>query len=147
MRICSRCNKELRKTDLVCPRCDVSTVRDIYGKRVTNFATTKNYHGKNVNLNTKNNPKAAIIASIICGILEYNYYIEDMRAQIDGLQVQIDELKKINNQMDENYRDALAVNVEMEEVEEDTNETADTTDTTDTASTATETTETANVVE
>lgn len=90
---------------------------------------------------------AIIIASIICGILEYNYYIEDMRDQINGLQVQIDELKKINNQMDENYRDALAVNVEMEEVEEDTNETADTTDTTDTASTATETTETANVVE
>ncbi len=69
MRICSRCNKELKKTDLVCPRCGVSTVRDIYGKRVTNFATTKNYHGKNVNLNTKNNPKAAIVASIICFVI------------------------------------------------------------------------------
>ena len=69
MKICSRCNKELKKTDLVCPRCGASTVRDIYGKRVINFATTKNYHGKNVNLNTKSNPKAAIVASIICFVI------------------------------------------------------------------------------
>ena len=71
MKICSRCNKELRKTDLVCPRCGASTVRDIYGRRVTNFNTQRNYHSKSINtkINTKNNPKAAIVATIICFII------------------------------------------------------------------------------
>lgn len=60
-----------------------------------------------------------IVASIICGILEYNYYME---ARIGNLQRQIDELKEINTQMESNYNDALNSNIEFEETTEDTAE-------------------------
>lgn len=60
-----------------------------------------------------------IVASIICGILEYNYYME---ARISNLQRQIDELKEINTQMESNYNDALNSNIEFEETTEDTTE-------------------------
>lgn len=58
-----------------------------------------------------------IVASIICGIFEYNYYME---ARIGNLQKQIDELKEINTQMESNYNDALNSNIEFEETTEDT---------------------------
>ncbi len=67
---------------------------------------------------------AIIVASLICGILEYNYYMEN---RINNLQSQIDELKKINSQMDENYRDAISINAEPEEGDETGAETAETT--------------------
>ena len=60
---------------------------------------------------------AIIVASLICGILEYNYYME---ARLKSLQKQIDDLKEINLQMESNYNDALNSNVEFEETAEDT---------------------------
>ena len=58
-----------------------------------------------------------IVASIICGIFEYNYYME---ARLKSLQKQIDDLKEINLQMESNYNDALNSNIEFEETTEDT---------------------------
>ncbi len=60
---------------------------------------------------------AIIVASLICGILEYNYYME---ARLKSLQKQIDDLKEINLQMESNYNDALNSNIEFEETAEDT---------------------------
>lgn len=60
---------------------------------------------------------AIIVASLICGILEYNYYME---ARLKSLQKQIDDLKEINLQMESNYNDALNSNIEFEETTEDT---------------------------
>lgn len=34
MKICSRCNNEVKKTDLFCPKCGCSLVKDEYGKRL-----------------------------------------------------------------------------------------------------------------
>ena len=88
---------------------------------------------------------AIIVASLICGILEYNYYMEN---RINNLQSQINELKKINSQMDENYRDAISINAEPEEGDEIAETTTETTAETS-AETAVETTNetTANTVE
>ena len=92
---------------------------------------------------------AIIVASLICGILEYNYYME---SRINNLQSQINELKKINSQMDENYRDAISINAEPEEGDEIAETTTETTAETS-AETAVETTNettnetTANTVE
>ena len=85
---------------------------------------------------------AIIVASLICGILEYNYYMEN---RINNLQSQINELKKINSQMDENYRDAISINAEPEEGDETGAETAVETTNETTIETANETT--ANTVE
>jgi predicted PurR-regulated permease PerM len=82
-----------------------------------------------------------IVASIICGILEYNYYME---ARIGNLQRQIDELKEINTQMESNYNDALNSNVELEETAEDT--TVETTEDTTVENTAAENTVAENTV-
>lgn len=87
------------------------------------------------NMNTSNNGKksgtsgvgtffflvvvvAVIVASLICGIFEFNYYV---RAEINNLQTQINDLKKINLQMESNYNDALTINAGIEE--EDTEDT------------------------
>ena len=56
---------------------------------------------------------AIIVASLICGILEYNYYME---ARLKSLQKQIDDLKEINLQMESNYNDALNSNIEFEAI-------------------------------
>ncbi len=82
-----------------------------------------------------------IVASIICGIFEYNYYME---ARIGNLQKQIDELKEINTQMESNYNDALNSNIELEETAEDT--TVETTEDTTVENTAAENTAAENTV-
>ena len=84
---------------------------------------------------------AIIVASLICGILEYNYYME---ARLRSLQKQIDDLKEINLQMESNYNDALNTNIELEENTEDT--TAETTENTTVENTATENTVAENAV-
>ena len=84
---------------------------------------------------------AIIVASLICGILEYNYYME---ARLKSLQKQIDDLKAINMQMESNYNDALNSNIEFEETNEDT--TDETTEDTTVENTATENTVAENTI-
>lgn len=69
---------------------------------------------------------AVIVASLICGIFEFNYYVKD---EINNLQTQIDELKKINLQMESNYNDAITIRtgVEVDDEEDTADSTADTT--------------------
>ena len=88
---------------------------------------------------------AVIIVSLICGIYEYKYYVD---AKVENLQTQIDELKKINAQMESNYNDALNINAEVEDdttVETTAETTTDTT--TDTTVSNETTTDTTNTVE
>lgn len=76
MKICSKCNNEVRKTDLVCPKCGFSLLRDKYGKRIDNPLTTV----KNMNYkfdkpikdgNNKSAPIIAIVLMIISFIIPF----------------------------------------------------------------------------
>lgn len=75
MKICSRCNKEVAKIDVVCPRCGFSLVKDKYGKRVDpitnvfNGQETINFNNnKNYSINNKNKTVLAIFIIFLFAI-------------------------------------------------------------------------------
>lgn len=66
MKICSRCNNEVKKHDLVCTRCGFSLIKDQYGRRIyINNRNIKNPKIKTKKINNVNDKSKSVILSIV----------------------------------------------------------------------------------
>lgn len=116
MRICSRCNNEVGKTDIVCSKCGFSLLRDKYGKRINYpIGTVESINAKKNSKyfkseNYNKNPYLAIIVlltSIIIPILT-TFFLSDTEETIDNNNnITFKNIEEITNYIDDVKLQAL----------------------------------------